>query len=188
MKKIIMGFVILTAGIAGYLSYDLWQFTNQTRNATLVNSIYSWKDEKGAYHFSDTKPDAVADFTVSDAYQYRPLPIIYRIRDMVSPAMAKLSKLAAKNNDAGKEKTRRHKPSSSKNSVKIFTTERCGYCTRAKDYFAGKGIAYTEHDIEKSASARSEFQSHQGRGVPLIIINGNKIVGFNKQAIDMYLR
>jgi len=188
MKKIIMGIVILTACTAGYLSYDLWQFTNQTRNATLVNSIYSWKDEKGVYHFSGTKPDAVTDFTVSDAYQYRPLPIVYRIRDMVFPAMAGLSKLVAENDDDGNKKPQRHQPSSSKNSVKIFTTERCGYCTKAKDYFSGKGIAYTEYDIETSASARSEFQSHQGRGVPLIIINDNKIVGFNKQAIDMYLR
>ena len=77
---------------------------------------------------------------------------------------------------------------SKKKEVKIFTTVRCGYCKIAKKYFEEKGIRYTEYDIEKSASAKAEFKNHNGRGVPLIIINGNKIFGFNKKAIDMYLR
>jgi glutaredoxin len=188
MKKIIIIVSLLVGCLAGYLSYDLWRFNNKSQNTTLVKSIYSWKDTNGTYHFSDTKPDTVNDFTVSDAYQYAPLPLVYRIKHMASPVLDKITKLVSKKDSSGRKKNNARSTSSTKNNVRIFTTERCGYCTKAKEYFSAKGIAYTEYDIDKSPSAKAEFKSHQGRGVPLIIVNGNKIFGFNKKAIDMHLR
>ena len=188
MKKIIIIVMLLTVCLAGYLSYDMWRFTEKSQHATLIKSIYSWKDKNGTYHFSDTKPDTITDFTVSDAYQYVPLPLVYRIKHIASPILEKITNLASKKDTNSRKRDGAESASSTKNNVKIFTTERCGYCTKAKEYFAGKGIGYKEYDIEKSASAKAEFTNHQGRGVPLIIINGNKIFGFNKKAIDMHLR
>jgi len=188
MKKIIIIATLIVVCFAGYLSYDLWRFNKKSQNATLVKSIYSWKNKNGTYHFSDTKPNTVTDFTVSDAYQYAPLPIVYRIKHIVSPVMDRLTKLITPDSSGNKKRKNIRSVSSTKNNVRIFTTERCGYCTKAKEYFSGKGIGYTEYDIDKSASAKAEFKSHQGRGVPLIIINGNKIFGFNKKAIDMHLK
>ena len=188
MKKIIIAVTLIVVCFSGYLSYDLWRFTNKSQKATLVESIYSWKDTNGTYHFSDTKPNTVTDFTASDAYQYTPLPLVYRIKHIISPVIDKLGKMVTPSDNGNRNKKDSRQASSTKYNVKIFTTQRCGYCTKAKEYFAGKGIGYTEYDIDKSESARSEFQSHQGRGVPLIIINGNKIFGFNKKAIDTHLR
>lgn len=188
MKKIIIIAILIVVCFAGYLSYDLWRFTNKSQNTTPVKSIYSWKDTNGTYHFSDTKPDTVTDFTVSDAYQYAPLPLIYRIKHIISPTLDKITKLISQNGGSSKNKKGARSAPSTKNDVRIFTTERCGYCTKAKEYFTSKGIGYREYDIDKSASAKAEFKSHQGRGVPLIIINGNKIFGFNKKAIDIHLR
>jgi len=188
MKKIIIIAFLITACFAGYLSYDWWQFNKKSQNATLIKPIYSWQDKNGGYHFSDTVPENVNNFNVSNGYQYVPLPLIYKIKHITSPITDNIIKIVSGNNGDNRKSVAGHLTSSKRKDVKIFTTAKCGYCTTAKKYFNQKGIRYAEYDIEKSASAKAEFTNLKGRGVPLIIINGNKIFGFNKKAIDMHLR
>lgn len=77
---------------------------------------------------------------------------------------------------------------SQKNKVIMYTSSRCRYCTMAKQYFDRKHISYTEHNTATSSSAKAEFRKIGGRGVPLIIVNGNKINGFNAHAIEQHLQ
>ncbi len=188
MKKIIIIALLLAGFFAGYLSYDWWQFNKKSQNVTPIKSIYSWQDKNGGYHFSDTKPENINNFNISDGYQYAPIPLVYRIKHIASPITDKIIKMISGNNSDNKKSIAGYVTSSNKKTVKIFTTVRCGYCISAKKYFDQKGIRYTEYDIEKSASAKAEFTNLKGRGVPLIVINGNKIFGFNKKEIDMHLR
>ncbi len=70
--------------------------------------------------------------------------------------------------------------------IKVYTTEGCPWCTKAKTYLKTKGIDFQELNIEKDDKARDEMvqKSNQRGGVPVLDINGSIIIGFNKPAID----
>lgn len=63
--------------------------------------------------------------------------------------------------------------------VVLYATAWCGYCAKTRAFFKENNIDYVEYDIEKSAEGKSQYQSLNGRGVPLVIINGNIIRGYN---------
>lgn len=63
--------------------------------------------------------------------------------------------------------------------ITIYTTALCGYCHRAKSLLAGKGIAFTEHDVTFSSAKRREMTERaQGRRtVPQIFIGATHVGG-----------
>jgi glutaredoxin len=69
----------------------------------------------------------------------------------------------------------------------MYATAWCPYCAKARAYFARKGIPYTERDVEKSAGALAEFRKLGGRGVPLIVHNGEILRGFSEASFDALL-
>lgn len=75
---------------------------------------------------------------------------------------------------------------SSSLSVTIYTASWCGVCKSAKSYMNSKGISYTEKDVEKDPSAKAEVKSKTGgaTGVPVLDVNGEIMVGFDKGAFD----
>ncbi len=64
--------------------------------------------------------------------------------------------------------------------VEIYSTDFCGYCVRAKALLDTKGVAYTEHAIDRDDSARAEMlvRANGRRSVPQIFINGQGIGGY----------
>jgi glutaredoxin len=71
--------------------------------------------------------------------------------------------------------------------VVMYATSWCPYCAKAREYFAKNGIAYVEHDIEKSAAVNAEFKRLGGRGVPLILVGTERISGFSELAFESML-
>jgi glutaredoxin len=71
--------------------------------------------------------------------------------------------------------------------VVMYATSWCPYCAKARAYFAKNGIAYVEHDIEKSAAVNAEFKRLGGRGVPLILVGTERISGFSELAFESML-
>lgn len=69
-------------------------------------------------------------------------------------------------------------------SVVMYATDWCGYCAKARAYFAKNGIAYVERDVEKSEHAAAEFRRLGGRGVPLIFVGRERLDGFNELAFE----
>ena len=58
----------------------------------------------------------------------------------------------------------------------------------AKEYLSQKGIDYTEHDLSKDPGKAREMVEKTGQmGVPVVIIDENIVVGFNKTRIDELL-
>lgn len=73
-------------------------------------------------------------------------------------------------------------------SVKVYSTPSCSWCVKAKDYLKANNISFEEHDVSKDRSAAVEMVNKSGqRGVPVLDINENIIVGFDKKAIDKLL-
>jgi glutaredoxin 3 len=68
----------------------------------------------------------------------------------------------------------------------LYTTAWCPYCVRAKRLFDGKGVAYTEIDVEAIDGAHAEMQQRSGRtSVPQIFIGDRHLGGFDDtKALD----
>ena len=68
--------------------------------------------------------------------------------------------------------------------VTIYSTPTCVYCKMAKEYFTKNNVVYTEHNVASDLVARKEMfdKSHQ-MGVPVIDIDGEIFVGFNRSEI-----
>ena len=72
--------------------------------------------------------------------------------------------------------------------VKIYSTPTCPYCKRAKAYLDEKSISYQNIDVSSDQKAVEEMVKLTGQmGVPVIVINGEVIVGFDKAKIDSLL-
>lgn len=73
-------------------------------------------------------------------------------------------------------------------NVKIYTTSTCFWCNAAKEFFKKKGIAFKEINVSASPIAQFEMIKKSNQmGVPVIDINGQIIVGFNKDRIEEVL-
>lgn len=73
-------------------------------------------------------------------------------------------------------------------SVKVYSTPSCPWCTVAKNYFNSIQVPFEEVDVSADYAGAAEMVKKSGqRGVPVIDINGQIIVGFNKEAIDSLL-
>ena len=69
--------------------------------------------------------------------------------------------------------------------ITIYTTPTCAFCRLAKDYFRQNNIAYEEKDVAVDDKAREEmFEKSNQMGVPVIEINGEIVIGFDKNRIS----
>jgi glutaredoxin-like YruB-family protein len=70
-------------------------------------------------------------------------------------------------------------------NIKVYSTPTCPYCVKAKEYFKGKNLSYEDYDVSVDREKAKEMIERSGqRGVPVIDIDGNVIVGFDKPKID----
>ena len=57
-----------------------------------------------------------------------------------------------------------------------------------REYLSRKGVSFIEHDVSKNRDKAKEMIQKSGQmGVPVIIVNGEVIVGFNQSALDQLL-
>lgn len=71
--------------------------------------------------------------------------------------------------------------------ITIFTSSTCRFCKAAKQFFDEKDIEYKERNIDKDKEAVDYLIDKGYRGVPVIQIDGEDIVGFDKEAIEAKL-
>lgn len=76
-----------------------------------------------------------------------------------------------------------------KSNVIVYSADWCAFCHAAKDYFDKIGVNYTVKDVEKDPKAGDESIEKSGqRGIPVIDIAGDIIIGFDKPKIDAALK
>lgn len=72
--------------------------------------------------------------------------------------------------------------------IKVYSTESCPWCVKAKQYLKAKNVAFEDLNVQSDMIAREEMvKKSKQMGVPVLDINGNVIVGFDKAAIDSAL-
>jgi glutaredoxin len=69
----------------------------------------------------------------------------------------------------------------------LFSAVWCGYCKQAKAYLASKHVAYRELDIDTKDGLLAYARAGGKRGVPLLLANGQSVVGFSISAYDALL-
>lgn len=144
--------------------------------------MYSWTDENGVRHFSNSPPEKNTHETrqTEEYVSHKNEDIEPNIKDTRTP------KSTFKENQKEKIKTNRQKKNKSKEVI-IYTTASCGYCQRAMAFLNKHGVKYTEYDVRASEKALKEFKRLNGRGVPLILIGDTRITGFNKSVMKSAL-
>lgn len=77
---------------------------------------------------------------------------------------------------------------SKKNAVTIYSTPTCSYCKMAKEFFKENKIDYKEINVADDSMAAQDMIRKSGQsGVPVIEVNGNIIIGFDKPALKKAL-
>jgi len=130
--------------------------------STLSNAatLYRWVDDQGVVHVSENPPEGkmdVAQAVVGEAPDKGP----------TAPAVEK--------------KEFRVRPA----EITIYTTPTCPWCHKAKAWFRDKKIRYKEIDVTSDRSGAEEMVRISGQtGVPVIVVGGEVIVGFNQNRLN----
>ncbi len=73
--------------------------------------------------------------------------------------------------------------------IKIYSTPTCPYCKMLKQYLSSKGFSYKDYDVSSNQEALEEMVNLSGQmGVPVVVIDNNVVVGFDREKIDSLLK
>lgn len=68
--------------------------------------------------------------------------------------------------------------------IKVYTTNACPWCVKVKNYLNSENIEFQEMNVHEDMEAREEMIKKSNQmGVPVLDINDNIIIGFDKPAI-----
>ena len=128
----------------------------------IQGDLYKWVDNNGKIHYGDSPPENVElkkiTGNVSSFSSVSVEPFVFNPKNITQRKKSK--------------------------SVIMYMTSWCGYCKKAARHFRKNKIPFTEHDIEKSARAATEFKKLRGRGVPVILIDKQRMNGFDAATFD----
>lgn len=72
--------------------------------------------------------------------------------------------------------------------VKVYSTSTCSYCAMTKEFLKKNNIQFKNIDVGIDRKASQEMVDLSGQmGVPVLNIDGQIIVGFDKDAISKAL-
>lgn len=116
--------------------------------------LYKWVDENGRVHYSDQKQEGV------------------QLQDVKGT----VNSYEAVSYD---ESLFTHA-----DKVVIYTRPTCGYCNKAKAFFARNGIRYKEYKIESSTLAKKKYARLNATGVPVIFVGKKRMNGFSEHHFE----
>lgn len=72
--------------------------------------------------------------------------------------------------------------------IKVYSTPTCPFCIRAKQFLKDNNLTFQEIDVSVDQAAADEMIKKSGQmGVPVLDIEGEIIVGFDKDRIKSAL-
>jgi glutaredoxin-like YruB-family protein len=73
-------------------------------------------------------------------------------------------------------------------NVKVYSTPTCPWCIRAKQFLEENKIVFENIDLSGNDNAAEELMRKTGQiGVPVLDIDGQIIIGFDKEKIKLAL-
>lgn len=139
----------------------------------VFGAIYKWVDENGTITFRDTPPPEGQKAT----------------RVTLPPDTAGIGEVSSSSSGSDRTVGRGVTSPRKRAEVELFVTSWCGYCKKAIAFFRGEGVSVRQYDVEKDSGARKRFEKlNPAGGVPVALVNGRTIKGFNpvmyKRALD----
>ena len=72
--------------------------------------------------------------------------------------------------------------------VKVYSTTVCPYCIIAKDFLKDNKIEFEDINVQEDHNAAKEMVEKSGQtGVPVIDVDGEIIIGFDKEKLKKVL-
>ena len=73
--------------------------------------------------------------------------------------------------------------------IRVYSTQTCPYCHMAKDFLKENKIKFEDIDVSEDEDKANEMIEKSGQmGVPVIDIDGEIIIGFDKEKIKKILK
>jgi mycoredoxin len=67
--------------------------------------------------------------------------------------------------------------------VILYATQWCGYCKKARSLLNENNTPFYEYDIETSEEGKKQHKTLGGKGIPVLLINGEVLKGYNPSKI-----
>jgi glutaredoxin 3 len=68
--------------------------------------------------------------------------------------------------------------------IKVYSTPVCAYCHTLKEFLKDKGVKFEDIDVTKDEKVMDYMIEKSGQmGVPVVEINGEMIIGFDREKI-----
>jgi glutaredoxin 3 len=72
--------------------------------------------------------------------------------------------------------------------VKVYSTPTCPFCIMAKKFLKDNNIEFEDVDVSRDIKSAREMVEKTGQmGVPVIEIDGEFVIGFNREKIKQLL-
>lgn len=73
--------------------------------------------------------------------------------------------------------------------IKVYSTPTCPYCITLKNFLKEKGFQFEDIDVTQDSRAQEEMVKKSGQmGVPVVDVNGEIVVGFDREKIVKLLK
>ncbi len=73
-------------------------------------------------------------------------------------------------------------------TITVYSTPTCPFCIRLKDYLKQRSISFTSVDVSEDRQGLDKMIQLSGQmGVPVADIDGQIVVGFDREKIDKLL-
>jgi len=73
-------------------------------------------------------------------------------------------------------------------TIKVYSTQSCPYCVTLKEYLKANNIAFEDIDVSFDQTLQQEMIDKSGQmGVPVADIDGQIVVGFDREKISQLL-
>lgn len=73
-------------------------------------------------------------------------------------------------------------------NITVYTQPGCATCAQLKQYLDGLRVSYRERDVSRDAAARLELEGIPGAGLPVTVIEGEAVLGFDRARLADLLK
>jgi glutaredoxin 3 len=74
------------------------------------------------------------------------------------------------------------------NKILVYSTQACPYCVQVKKFLAENNILFENYDVGQDQQKAQEMIAKSGQmGVPVLDIDGQIVVGFDREKIKQLL-
>jgi glutaredoxin len=72
--------------------------------------------------------------------------------------------------------------------ITMLASETCLYCAHARAWFNEHHVVFSECFIERDAACRAAYDALQSPGTPMLVVRGQRQVGFSPERVAQALR